>query len=59
ENDPQLKGRIKIIGIGVGNTPYEIGRFRQTYAIPFPLFADRSRALSMQLEARQTPTFIG
>ena len=31
----------------------------QKYAIPFLLFADRSRSLSMQLEVRRTPTFIG
>jgi peroxiredoxin len=57
--DPKLKERIKIIGIGVGNTPYEVGFFRKTYSVPFPLFADRSRVLSTHLEVRQTPTFIG
>jgi peroxiredoxin len=59
ENDPQLSGQIKIIGIGIGNTPYEISTFQQRFAIPFPLFADRSRVLSRHLEVRQTPTFIG
>ena len=59
ENDSRLRGHIKIIGIGIGNTPYEIDQFRQKYAIPFPLFPDRSRSLSMQLEIRRTPTFIG
>ncbi len=58
ENDAQFRGQIKIIGIGVGNTSYEVDRFRARYAIPFPLFADRSRVLSRQLEVRQTPTFI-
>lgn len=59
ENDPQLSGQIKIIGLGIGNTPYEVSTFRQRFAIPFPLFADRSRVLSRHLEVRQTPTFIG
>ena len=58
ENDARLKGQIKIIGIGIGNTPYEISAFRQRFAVPFPLFADRSRVISKQLEVRQTPTFI-
>ncbi|MDJ0803464.1 MAG: TlpA disulfide reductase family protein [Desulfobacterales bacterium] len=58
EDDEQFQGQIKIIGIGVGNTPYEVERFRARYTIPFPLFADRSRVLSKQLEVRQTPTFI-
>lgn len=59
ESDAKLKGQIKIIGIGIGNTPYEVSAFRKSYAIPFPLFADRSRVLSMHLEVRRTPTFIG
>ena len=59
ETDTRLRGQIKIIGIGIGNTPYEIDLFRQKYTIPFPLFADRSRSLSMHLEVRRTPTFIG
>ncbi len=58
ENDPRLRDQIKIIGIGIGNTPYEVSTFRQRFAIPFPLFADRSRVISKQLEVRQTPTFI-
>ena len=58
ESDVQFRGQIKIIGIGIGNTPYEVDRFRTRYAIPFPLFADRSRVLSKHLEVRQTPTFI-
>jgi peroxiredoxin len=59
EKDSLLKNHIKIIGIGFRNTPYEIAQFRKAYAVPFPLFADRSRVLSTQLEVRQTPTFIG
>ena len=58
ESDAQYRGQIKIIGIGIGNTRYEVERFRKRYAIPFPLFADRSRVISRQLEVRQTPTFI-
>ena len=58
ENDARLRDRIKIIGIGIGNTPYEISAFRQRFAVPFPLFADRSRVISRQLEVRRTPTFI-
>ena len=58
ERHAQLRGQIKIIGIGIGNTPYEVCPFRKRYAVPFPLFADRSRVLAKQLEVRQTPTFI-
>ncbi|MGD9331835.1 MAG: TlpA disulfide reductase family protein [Desulfobacterales bacterium] len=57
--DPNLKDRIKLIGIGVSNTPYEVDRFRKEYNVPFPLFPDRDRHLALQLNVRQTPTFIG
>lgn len=57
--DPYLSERIKLIGIGVSNTSYEVNQFRKSFEIPFPLFPDRSRDLARQLEVRQTPTFIG
>ena len=57
--DPYLRNRIKLIGIGVGNTTYEVNQFRESFEVPFPLFPDRSRDLARQLEVRQTPTFIG
>jgi len=57
--DPDLKERIKLIGIGVSNTSYEVNQFRESFEVPFPLFPDRSRDLARQLDVRQTPTFIG
>lgn len=57
-DDPSLAGRVKLIGIGVGNTTYEVDLFRKTFEIPFPLFPDRSRQLALQLEIRETPTFV-
>lgn len=40
ENNPDLKNKIKLIGIGAGNTPTEIEAFKQTHNIPFPIFSD-------------------
>ncbi len=53
-----LKDRIKMIGIGVGNNEYEVDIFRKTYNIGFPLFADPSMEISKTLKAERTPTFI-
>ena len=56
--DSSLNGRIKIIGIGAGNTRYEVDTFRKRFNIQFPLFPDRSRQLARQLDVRVTPTFV-
>lgn len=58
-DNPDLRDQIKIIGVGVGNTSYEVDIFRKTYAIPFPLFPDRSMENAKKLGAERTPTFIG
>jgi hypothetical protein len=40
EQDPNLKGKIKVIGIGVGNTPMEVEAFKKNYGIPHPILTD-------------------
>ncbi len=40
EKDPQLKGRIKFIGIGVGNNQGEVDSFKAEKQIPFPIIPD-------------------
>ncbi len=58
QSDPRLRDLIKLIGIGTGNTAYEVDIFRETYGVPFPLFADSERLVSGQLHVRSTPTFV-
>jgi peroxiredoxin len=40
EQDPNLKGKIKVIAIGVGNTQMEVDEHKKHYGIPYPLLTD-------------------
>lgn len=59
ESNPALKDKVKIIGIGARNTPYEVRIFRKKYGIRFPLLPDE-KFVTQKASKKQirTPTFI-
>ncbi len=59
EDRPDLKGRIKIIGIGARDTHEKIASFKEEYKVSFPLFPDKDMSIYEQLAATATPTLIG
>ncbi len=58
ERDPATRGRIKLLGIAVGNLPEEVETFRKAYQVPFPIVADPRFVAHRALGGSATPFSI-
>lgn len=58
EMNPQTRGRIKMLGIAVGNLPSEVEVFRRGYQVPFPVVADPRFVAHRALGVSGTPFSI-
>jgi thiol-disulfide isomerase/thioredoxin len=59
QTNPELLEKVRVMGIGVGNTPFEVNVFRKKFSVKFPLIADDSfSAQKAMVHQIRTPTFI-
>ncbi|UCE56402.1 MAG: redoxin domain-containing protein [Desulfobacterales bacterium] len=58
ENDPDTRGRIKIIGIAAGNGDLEVKGFKEKYKVRFPIIPDPQFEMHRDIGSSLTPFSI-
>lgn len=52
-----LSGKIRLVGLGAGNSPFEVNVFREKFSTPFPLIPDQDFTAYKQLGQVGTPFY--
>lgn len=52
-----LSGKIRLVGLGAGNSPFEVNVFREKFSTPFPLIPDQDFAAYKLLGQVGTPFY--
>lgn len=50
-------GRVKFLGLGLGNNSFEVQIYKEKYSVPFPLVNDQDYAIHTALGEVGTPTY--
>jgi peroxiredoxin len=58
DKNPDLRKKIKFIGIGIGNTPIEVDAYKEKNRIPFPLIPDTDFSVHKAYGEIMTPYFF-
>jgi len=59
QENSTLKDQVRLIGIGAGNSAFEVDFFKENYQIKFPLFSDEKFLIHKKIGEVGTPHFIG
>jgi thiol-disulfide isomerase/thioredoxin len=58
EKRPDLKDKVKLIGIALGDRGAEVNLFREKFQVVFPLFPDPFMEVGKKMGVSFTPTFM-